>query len=209
MLQTLPDTPERTQQELSLQLALGGLRLATHGFASPEAAQAFDRARKLCEQTGNKVQVFPALFGLVHYHAMRAEHQVARELADQLFSIAQDTRASDLLIEAHYIQGNTLAWTGEYPRALTHLERGSVLYNPQQHRSHASVYGSDPGIGCRAHAMQVLWLLGYPDQALTRAQEAVELTQALSHANSVSYGLATADIYLFGLCACGARTVRG
>jgi len=38
--------------------------------------------------------------------------------------------------------------------------------------------------------MQVLWLLGYPDQALTRAKEALALTQDLSHANSVGYALA-------------------
>jgi predicted ATPase len=39
--------------------------------------------------------------------------------------------------------------------------------------------------------MQVLWLLGYPDQALMRAQEALLLVQDFSHANSVAYGLAT------------------
>ena len=36
LLQTLPDTPERTQQELALQLTLSGPLMAIKGFAVPE-----------------------------------------------------------------------------------------------------------------------------------------------------------------------------
>ena len=61
LLQTLPETSQRAQQELTLQLTLGALRTATHGFAAPEVAQAYSRARELCEQTGEKEQIFPAL----------------------------------------------------------------------------------------------------------------------------------------------------
>jgi predicted ATPase len=174
-----------------LQLALGTLHVATHGFASPEVENAFRRARELCNQTGDKTQVFPVLCGMVGYHAMRAEYLKARELAEEVFRIAQEAQNPDLLIEAHYHQGHTLIWIGQFPAALTHVEQGIALYDPQKHRSHAALYGSDPSIGCRAHAMQALWLLGYPDQALVKAKESLALTQNLSHTNSVAYGLAT------------------
>jgi len=190
LLKTLPETPERTQQELSSQLTLGGLRIATHGFASPEAEQAFRRARELCELTGDKAQVFPVLCNMVMYHAMRGEYLKARELAEEVFRIAKDSRDPDLLIEAHYQQGHTLEWVGQYPEALAHVEQGIALYDPQRHRAHTLRYGQDPGVACRVHAMQVLWLLGYPDQALVRAQEALALTQDLSHANTTGYAMA-------------------
>src|SRR5215471_14833095 len=51
-------------------------------------------------------------------------------------------------------------------------------------------YGADPGVACRLLAHQVLWILGYPDQALTRAQEALALAQGFSHVNTLGYGLA-------------------
>ena len=35
LLKTLPDTPERTQQELTLQITLGVPLMATKGFAAP------------------------------------------------------------------------------------------------------------------------------------------------------------------------------
>src|SRR5262249_51218053 len=44
LLRTLPDTPERTQRELTLQIALGASLLATRGFAAPEAGAAYTRA---------------------------------------------------------------------------------------------------------------------------------------------------------------------
>jgi predicted ATPase len=165
------------------------LRIATHGFASPEVEHTFHRARELCEQTSDKTQIFPVLCGLMHYHSMRAEHQKARKLAEEIFCIAREAQDSELLIEAHCVQGSTRVWTGEYLEALAHVEQGIALYDPQWHRAHALRYGQDPGVACRLHAMQVLWLLGYPDQALTRAQEALALAQELSHANSVAYGL--------------------
>jgi predicted ATPase len=47
--------------------------------------------------------------------------------------------------------------------------------------------GHDPGVGCRLDAARVLWLLGYPDQALARLQEALALAHALSHPVSLAY----------------------
>ena len=64
LLKTLPDTPERAQQELTLQLTLGAPLMATKGFAAPEVEAAYTRARELCQQVGETPQLFPVLFGL-------------------------------------------------------------------------------------------------------------------------------------------------
>ena len=63
LLKTLPDTPERAQQELALQIALGSPLMATKGYAAPEVAQAYTRARELCQQVGETPQLFPVLCG--------------------------------------------------------------------------------------------------------------------------------------------------
>ena len=63
----MPDTPQRIQQELTVQLALGALLTATKGVAAPEVEHAYGRARELCEQTGDREQVCTALFGLAIY----------------------------------------------------------------------------------------------------------------------------------------------
>ncbi len=190
LLKTSPDTPAHTQQELPLQLALGALRMATHGFAAPEVEQAYRRAQELCEQTGDREQVFTALHGLTNYYAMRAEHQTARALADQMLAIAQEAQDSGLLIAAHRMQAITRLWVGEFLATRAHLEQGIALYDPQRHRALTFRYGQNLVVSCRLMAHQVLWILGYPDQALRRAQEALTLAQEFSHANTLGYGLA-------------------
>ncbi len=191
LLQTLPDIPARAQQELNLQLALGALLTATKGFASPEVEFAYRRARGLCEQIGDQKQVCPALRGLTLYYSMRLEHQTSCTLADQMLTIAQEAQDSGLLIEAYHRQGATRLWIGEFLAARAHLEQAIALYDPQRHRAHALRYGADPGVACRLIALQALWILGYPDQALRRAQEAFTLAQEFSHVNTLGYGLSS------------------
>ena len=59
LLKTLPDTPARIQQELTLQLVLGALLTATKGFAAPEVEHAYRRAQELCEQIGDRGKSSP------------------------------------------------------------------------------------------------------------------------------------------------------
>src|ERR1700732_2112570 len=47
LVQKLPDSPERIQRELPLQLALGSALIAVNGWAAPEVERAFTRAQEL------------------------------------------------------------------------------------------------------------------------------------------------------------------
>jgi predicted ATPase len=49
LLTTLPETPERALQELTLQRMLGVSLSSTKGFAAPEVESAYARARALCQ----------------------------------------------------------------------------------------------------------------------------------------------------------------
>jgi predicted ATPase len=80
LLQTLPDTPARAQQELDLQLALGLAFIATKGSAAPEVQQTYARARALCAQVGDTPAIFPAQQGLWQFYLTRGALQTAREL---------------------------------------------------------------------------------------------------------------------------------
>ena len=70
-------------------LALGPALMATKGYAAPEVEHAYARARELCQQVGETPQLFPVLLGLWRVLSARAELQTARELGEQLLSLAQ------------------------------------------------------------------------------------------------------------------------
>ncbi len=192
VLQMLPDTPARLQHELELQTTLGPALIATKGFGASEVAQAYTRARELCQQMGETPDVFPVLRGLWVFHEARAELQVAHELAEQLLVLAQRLQDPVYLIEAYLALGNTLFWLGEFAPARGHLEQAIALYDFPQHRSLAFLYGTDPAVVCLSYAAWALWLLGYPDQARRRSAEALTLAQELSHSPSLAVALAWA-----------------
>jgi predicted ATPase len=189
LLATLPDTPERTQQELTLHTALGGPLSITKGFAAPEVERVYARARALCRQVGETPQLFSVLSGLFFFYEVRGELQTARELAEQLLSLAQRQQDPALLLQAHRAMGQTIFWQGELARAREYLEQGIAIYDPQRHRFLAFRYSQDPGVGLRMFAAQVLWHLGYPDQAMERMQEALALARELSHPFSLASAL--------------------
>jgi len=65
--------------------------------------------------------------------------------------------------------------------AQEHLAQGIALYAPQPPRALTFLYGHDPRVACFGIAAWVLWLRGYPDQALARSEEALTLARQLSH----------------------------
>jgi len=189
VLATLPDTPERAQQELDLQTTLGPALSNTRGPAAPEVLHAYDRARALCQQVGETPQLFQVLRGLWYFYLHRVELSTARELGEQLLNLAQHIGDPALLLEAHYALGNTLNYLGEFVSTEAHFEQGIALYNPEQHRGHAFRYGQDPGVICRAYAALTLWWLGYPDQALQRSHDAMTLAREVAHPFSLGIAL--------------------
>ena len=189
LLQTLPDTVERIHQELLLQTALGSAWMITRGFASPETGRAYTRARELCQQVGETPQLFEVLRGLGTFYLVQGKLQTSRELREQLLSLAQRTQDPPSLLLAHVHLGVTLFSLGELIAARSHLEQGLALYDPWQHRSLVGPTGLDPRVTSRDFLAQVLWLFGYPDQALDRSREALALARERPHPYSLSQTL--------------------
>ena len=189
VLTTLPVTPDRTRHELDMQTALGPALRNIKGWSSPEAEQAYTRARELCQQVGETPQLFPALFGLWTSSVVRPQFQTARELGEHLLRLGQNASDPTLLTQAHWVLGFTLLFMGAFAPARVHLEHVMALYDPQHHRSHTLLYAQDPGPSALSYAALALWYLGYPDQALQRGQQAVTLAQELSHPMTLAFAL--------------------
>jgi class 3 adenylate cyclase/predicted ATPase len=191
LLTSLPDTPERAHQELVLQTTLGAAFMATKGYAAAEVEHAYARARQLCRHVGDTPHLFPVLEGLYAFYLVRAECQIAQELAEQSLRQAQHFHDPARLVEAHFTLGNILLWRGAFAAARAHLEQGITLYDHQEHR--ALVFMStNPGVFCWGFLAHVLWYLGYPAQAVKASSAALTLAEELSHPFSVGFALAFA-----------------
>jgi predicted ATPase len=187
LLTTLPDTRERAHQELMLHLTLGPPLRATGSGASPEVQATYTRARALCQQVGETRQLFPVLYGLWTFHQVRGEFFTARELGEQLLSLAQRECDPALLVGAYCALGSTFFHQGEFGTAHVYLTQGLTLYDAQRHHSPVLLYGGiETGIYSFSHAALVLWHQGYPDQALQKSEVARTLAQELPYPFSVT-----------------------
>jgi predicted ATPase/class 3 adenylate cyclase len=181
LLHTLPDTPERTQQELLLQVALGGSLFAVQGYAAPEVERVYTRARALCQQVGDTPQLFQVLRGLFLFYNVRGEPQTAQDLAEQLLHQAERRPEVAPRMLGHYSLALALFLQGVLEDAVQHFEQAIAAYDRQQHSHLVHVYGIDLSVGARGFVALPLWLLGYPDRALAQSQEALMLAQELAH----------------------------
>jgi predicted ATPase len=189
LLTTRPETPARIQQELDLHMALGPVLMATRGNAAAEVEQTYTRARALCQQLGETPQLFVALRGLWRFYQDGGRLATAREVAEQLLTLAQHQHEATRRMVAHVSLGATLTFMGAFTAARSHLEQGIALTDPEAQRTLALRYGVAPGAQCLVYAAHTLWCLGYPNQGLARSQEACTLARELEHPLSLAGSL--------------------
>ncbi len=190
LLKTLPDSSEKIQQELLLQITLGPGLIATRGFGATEVGEVYQRAGEICRQLGDTPLLFPALWGQWVYNLVRANLQTARALAEQILRLGESKNDDAMLVEGHWTLGNALFWLGNFANAEKHLQKALQFYKPEKHHAHAFIFGQDPAVAAHCYLSYVFWFMGYPDQALRKTEEALTMARALNHPFSVGWALA-------------------
>ncbi|MGE0820870.1 MAG: AAA family ATPase [Candidatus Binatia bacterium] len=177
LLSHFPESPERTQQELALQVGRSLSLMHTQGFAAPEVEQAYGRVRALSRTVGDSPQRFAALWGLRNFHLLRGELESGRVAAQEFLELVRRSEVSTLAAEAHLGLGTPLFHLGEFATARPHLEQSLSLYNPQLPQPKVFLTGQDPRASTLAHLAVLLWITGYPDQARERSRQALTMAQ--------------------------------
>jgi predicted ATPase/class 3 adenylate cyclase/DNA-binding winged helix-turn-helix (wHTH) protein len=186
ILQSLPATAERQRMELDLQIALGTALGAARGLAAPGTAYAYARARQLCGELGEQRRLIPVLLGLWASHNARDELGAARAVAAQLLQVAEDKRDGAARILAHRALGATLFGLGEFAAARTHLQQLLALDRPTAAGHSPTSLPYDPCVSGRAWLALTLAVLGYPEQAIAQADEALAEAGRLRHHNTTA-----------------------
>jgi predicted ATPase len=158
LLQKLPDSPERIQRELRLQLAIGPAFIPAKGWGAPEVERASSRARELCARLGNPPELFSALFALWGVHFIRADLKTALELAHQLLRRAESSQNPMLVLFAHHALGFTFFHMGEFPLAREHFEIALSLDDPQRPKAGLSIDEKVANLSYMAWTQWQSWL---------------------------------------------------
>ena len=112
LLQTLPDTLDRARRELPLLVTLGVQLQVAQGYATPEAERIYARARMLCEHGRQQHRSFRCSGGFGCF-TMYALIYGTRELADQLFTLAEKAQDPVQLLQAREALATTSFSVGD------------------------------------------------------------------------------------------------
>jgi class 3 adenylate cyclase/predicted ATPase len=192
----LPATPALRREQIKLQVALITPLMHVKGHAAPETQAAVERARLLIEQAEalgeppeDPLLLFLVLAGVWAVSYISFKGDVMRELAEQFLALAEMQRATIPIMYGHRVMGVSLVLTGDISEGRAHLDQAVALYDAAEHRPLAMHFGVDARVAILSYRSWAAWLLGYPEAALTDAEQALKDARATGHAATLIYAL--------------------
>jgi class 3 adenylate cyclase/predicted ATPase len=193
---SLPGTPALRREQIKLQVALANALMHTKGFAVPETKASLDRARSYMERAKSlgeppedPLLLFSVLYGVWVANAAAFNGDIIRDLAAQFLAMAKEEGTTIPLIMGHRIMGRTLIDTGNLAAGRAHCDEAMALYDPAKHRSVATRFGQEAGVSIRSFRAYSIWLLGYPDAALSDAGQAINDAHNFGQAGTLMFAL--------------------
>lgn len=162
--------------------------IATKGYGSPEIVRSTTRALELVEQPDTP-QRFALLYRQWVYYLVLPDCQTAHALGEEFLNHAEHQADPALVLMGHRVLGVTQFSLGDLTDARVHLEQTLSLYDPEQHRTLVFRFAQEPQIACQLFLSLVLWLLGYPEQAIRLSHDALANARALEHINTLAHAL--------------------
>ncbi len=180
---------ERPEKELILQIGLGSALTAIEGYSAPATGAAYQRARELCIELGDKKRLFPVLYALWNFENVAGRHTMAKRIASEMLELTNPHGDMGPRLAAHSALGTTFAFLGSWSDAKNNLDACIELYDPEKHLGLKFEYAEDPGVGAYVFRSLCLCSLGFSDQAVESSSRAVRLADQVSHANTSGFAL--------------------
>jgi len=190
----LPDHAAQLSAELKIQYALGRSLMATEGYGSKVAAEAYRRASELCEQADDREAVMRVLLGLRAVSHVSGDIDAARLHGTRCLEIAEKMGHSAFITEACASLSHTLCMSGAFIQARSQLNKITVAYRSAAPGIYQPVMGLDPEVMGLCVTGWNEWILGYPDRGLEAARQAIQVARSLNHLQSLDNSLSAAAL---------------
>ena len=178
------------RRQLEFWLKLGAASVVAHGLKSVEAERAYTRAGEIGAQLGDDPASFQAKWGLWINANLRRKTALARNRADELVALAQQSGDRELLLEAYHCQFSTAHFRGDVLGVQEGSRHVIALYDMTQHRHLAHAFGGhDPCVCAHAQCGNSWQLSGEEEHARRHFMQCIALAEMLDHPNSLAHGL--------------------
>jgi len=178
-------------REMQLEAALGLSLFHTKGPVR-ETAAAWTRALAIADRREDSEYQLRALWGLWSHRMSSGEYRAASGFAERFRGLTARQHDPAARLIADRMIGSMRLYMGDQTNARRHIERMLSRYVDPLHRSHTIRFVWDQRVAGEIILALILWLQGFPDQAMATVQRTIERARANAHANSLCYTLARA-----------------
>jgi predicted ATPase/DNA-binding winged helix-turn-helix (wHTH) protein len=175
------------REEMRLYAALGAST-----SQAPEMGAAFTKALEIAESLGDFEHRLRALSGLYFYHTGSARYRAALPFAQRFHDLATSGLDPNDRLIGERMLGAAKHFFGDQIGARRHLEHVLIHDAAADHERDRFLFQSDSRVVARTFLARVLWLQGFPDQAVRTAELGIGEAQATGHAISFCLALALA-----------------
>ncbi len=180
--------PDR-RQEMVLRMALANAVLGTVGTIDA-VGTAWNRALELAEELDDIDQKLRALYGLYFYQMRIGDYRSGLAFARRFRAAAEQKGDPPDLLMGDRIVGVSLFWIGDPGGGRAQIEHMLARTSAVRSRLQPVRFGVDQRVAGLFHLARILWVQGYPDQAVRTAVAAVDEAVAIDHATSLCFALA-------------------
>jgi predicted ATPase/DNA-binding winged helix-turn-helix (wHTH) protein len=181
-----PGANRDARREMKLHAALAALHT---GGAVSETGAAWTKTLEIAESLEDPEYQLRALWGLWFFHTASSRHRVALDLAQRLCTLAERWPDPNDRLIGERAMSTSQHYLGHQSNARRHIERVLADYVIADARPHLIRFQIDLRVMARVFFARVLWLQGFPDEAMRAAERSVEDARAANHAISLCYAL--------------------
>lgn len=190
LIKQLPPSGERDTLELTIREPLNAAWTGLRGWATPEVGMNAAAILRLAETQGNRRSLLLAMWWV--WTSTITQGRIADSLGcvDRLLATGSQAGDMDLRIFGHAMAMVQHLLNGRLVESREQADRALALYNPEQAERWIELTGHDLRTFVEVYECQLIWMLGYPEQARQRSDQARAHAQADGHAFNLVWALA-------------------
>lgn len=196
LIEQLPASEYRDGLELTIREPLNAAWSGLRGWAAAEVGENAAAILRLAESCGNVQSIVLATWWVWTSTITQGRIADSLQWAERLLAAGAASGDVDVRLFGHitamvhhFLNGRLVESRGQYERVL-------ALYDPERARRWVQLTGHEPRTFVEVYACQLLWMLGFPDQAAQLADQARTDAQADGHAFNLVWAL-TFSAYTF------------
>jgi tRNA A-37 threonylcarbamoyl transferase component Bud32/tetratricopeptide (TPR) repeat protein len=161
---------------------------ATRGLGAPEARICCERAESLCHSLGRPLLLYVALIGQWRYTLMTGKLSAAMQIAERVYSLAQEQDDPALMIGADNALAGTQYYSGDFESAGQHAQHGLQIWRSGSIQSSAEDLYT-PAVGCLGYWALSAWHLGDIASCQVNLDKAISLAKERKDTNALALAL--------------------